>query len=68
MDEGVTTLDELANGAETRGTELHGLAQPSLLRALRVLEAEGTAKHAQSLHFSCNCSRSTQVVQRRKWR
>ncbi|GAB4817881.1 hypothetical protein N2152v2_004927 [Parachlorella kessleri] len=42
--ESVVTLDELANGDESRGTELEGIHREVLLRALRLLEQQGKAK------------------------
>ena len=42
--ESVVTLDELANGDESRGTELEGIHREVLLRALRLLDQQGRAK------------------------
>ncbi|KAG1672486.1 hypothetical protein FOA52_002794 [Chlamydomonas sp. UWO 241] len=40
----VMTVDELRSGDDVRGTELFGLHREVLVRALRVLEAQGKAK------------------------
>lgn len=42
----VVLLDDLRAGDDVRGTELHGLDREVLLRALKVLEAQGKVRCA----------------------
>mmetsp|Transcript_32397 Transcript_32397/g.71591 ORF Transcript_32397/g.71591 Transcript_32397/m.71591 type:complete len:184 (+) Transcript_32397:43-594(+) len=44
LTDSVMTLDELSNGDDVRGSELQGLHREVLVRALKLLEAQGKVK------------------------
>jgi len=44
LDEGVVTIDEIINGDDTVGTDLHGIDRELLMRVLEHLEGKGAAK------------------------
>ncbi|KAJ4844655.1 hypothetical protein Tsubulata_049932 [Turnera subulata] len=41
LEDGVTTIEEIRSGIESRGTELHGIDRTILMRALKLLENKG---------------------------
>ncbi|CAN0927390.1 Vacuolar protein sorting-associated protein 25 [Linum grandiflorum] len=41
FEDSVTTIEEIRSGIESRGTELHGIDQTILMRALKLLESKG---------------------------
>ncbi|CAI0541474.1 unnamed protein product [Linum tenue] len=41
LEDGVTTIEEMRSGIESRGTELHGIDRTILMRALKLLENKG---------------------------